>query len=111
MSSKALVSTIAIAAAVAVPAASAHTLSKATAKREATKAVAALAGDLGGAPVVQCTRKSDHVFVCQVSAVTGAGDVCVTTVRVAYRGRHDRKVSRRVLGGPTCETPEIGGIL
>jgi hypothetical protein len=108
MSSKALVSTIAIAAAVVVPAASAHTLSKAAAKREAAKAAAALAG---GAPAVECRRRTSHAFLCKVSVVTAAGDVCVTTVRVAYRGHRDRTLSRRVVGAPACETPEIGGIL
>ena len=111
MSSKALVSMIAIATAVAVPVASAHTLPKAAAKRQAAKASAAVVGDVGGSPVVDCRRRSDHVFVCQVSVVSSAGDVCVTTVRVAYRDARSRRISRRVVGGPLCEPPEIGGIV
>jgi hypothetical protein len=110
MSSKALVSAVAIAVAVAVPVADAHTLSKATAKREAAKAGAAALRDLGGAPVTDCTRRSGHVVVCRVSVVAPAGDVCVTVVRVAYSGHRDRTLSRRVLSGPECEPPELAGL-
>jgi hypothetical protein len=111
VSSKALVSTLAIAATVAVPAASAHTLSKATAKREAAKSGAVLARDFGGSPVVDCRRRSDHAFNCRVSVVGVEGDVCVSVIRVAYRGRHDRRVSRSTVSGPVCTPPELLGIL
>jgi hypothetical protein len=99
---KALVSTVAIAAAVAVPVADAHTLSKSAAKREAAK----VGENFGGAPVYQCTRRSDHVVVCEVSVVGLDGAVCVTRVRVAYRDR-TRNISRRVISGPECDPPEI----
>ena len=111
MSSKALVSTLAIAATVAVPAASAHTLSKATARREAAKAGAVLARDFGGSPVVDCTRRTEHAFSCRISVVGVDGDVCVSVVRVAYRGRDDRRISRRTVSGPVCSPPELPGIL
>ena len=109
--SKALVSTLAIAAAVAVPAAEAHTLSKAAAKREAAKAGAALARDVGGSPVYECTRVGDHAFTCRISVVSREGDVCVSVVRVSYRSRDSRRVSRRVVRGPVCEPPELPSIL
>lgn len=111
MSSKALVSTIAIAAAVVVPVADAHTLTKADAKRAAAKVGTSLARDLGGSPVYDCTRRSDHAFRCRISVVTREGDVCVTVVRVAYRGESARRPSRRVVSGPTCESPELPNIL
>ena len=107
----ALVSTLAIAAAVAVPAAEAHTLSKAAAKREAAKAGAALARQMGGTPVYDCTRRSGHAFTCRISVLGREGDVCVTVVRVAYRSHRSRKVTRRVVSGPICEPPELPKIL
>ena len=111
MTSKALVSTIAIAAAVAVPVAEAHTLSKSTAKREAAKVGAKLGDSVGGSPVYQCTRRSRHVVVCEVSVVSLDGALCVTRVRVAYRDHDSRTVRRRVLSGPDCEPPELSDVL
>ena len=110
MSSKALVSTVAIAAAVAAPAANAHTLSKADAQREAAKSGVSLARSLGGQPVYDCDRRSAHVVVCRVSVVAADGAACVSVVRVAYRGHRDRKLSRRVVSGPDCELPELDGL-
>ena len=111
MSTKALVSTIAIAAAVVVPVADAHTLTKATARHAATRAGAVFAQDVGGTPVYDCTRRSQHAFNCRVSAVSGDGDVCVTVVRVAYRDHRSQRVSRRTVSGPTCQSPELSGLL
>lgn len=111
MSTKALVSTIAIAAAVAVPVADAHTLTKATARHAASKAGAAMAQDIGGTAVYDCTRRTQHAFSCRVSAVSGDGDVCVTVVRVAYRDHRSRRVSRRTVSGPTCASPELPAVL
>ena len=111
MSSKALVSTIAIAAAVAVPVADAHTLTKATAKKSAQRVGTALARDLGGRAVYDCTRRSDHAFRCKISIVTLDGDVCVTIVRVAYKSESAEKPIRRVVSGPSCSSPELPNIL
>ena len=108
---KALVSTLAVAAAAAVPAADAHTLSKATAKREAAKTGVTLARDMGGTPVYDCTRRSNHAFNCRISVVGREADVCVTVVRVAYRSHRSRRVSRRIVSGPVCEPPELPTIL
>ncbi len=110
MSTKALVSTLTIALAVAAPAASAHTLSKSSAKRHAVRAGGALIGSIGGSPVYDCERRNAHAFICRISVVALEGDVCSATVRVAYRGHEDRTVSRRVLSGPVCEPPEVAGI-
>ena len=110
MSSRPLVSSLAIAAAVAVPVADAHTLSKATAKHAATKAGSALARAVDGAVVYDCTRRSAHAFTCRISAVSREGDVCVTVVRVAYRNHRSRTLSRRVLSGPDCQPPELPGL-
>jgi hypothetical protein len=107
MSSKALVSSLAIAAAVAVPVADAHTLSKATAKREAAKFGVRLARSVGGQPVYDCTRRGAHVVVCRVSVVALDGAVCVSRVRVAFTDRRGRTVSRRVVSGPDCEPPGL----
>lgn len=110
MSTKALVSTVALAAAMGVPAAEAHTLSKATATRVAAKSGHHLARSVGGSPVYDCTRRSGHAFVCTISLVTADGAVCATRVRVAYRHRRGRSVSRRALSGPTCEPPGLPGV-
>ena len=104
---KALVSTLAVAAATAVPAADAHTLSKATAKREAAKVGAVFASEMGGTPVYDCTRRSDHAFSCRISVVGREADVCVTVVRVAYRNHKSRRVSRRIVSDPVCVPPEL----
>jgi hypothetical protein len=111
VSRKVLISTIAIAAAVAVPVADAHTLSKSDAKRAAARVGTALARDLHGSAVYDCTRRSDHAFRCRISIVTLDGDVCVTVVRVAYRGEDARRPTRRVVSGLTCEPPELPSIL
>jgi hypothetical protein len=105
-----LVSSLAIAAAVAVPVADAHPLSKATAKRGATKAGSALARAVGGSAVYDCNRRSIHAFTCRISAVSREGDVCVTVVRVAYRDHSSRTLSRRVVSGPDCQPPELPGL-
>jgi hypothetical protein len=111
LSTRALVPTLVIAVAVAVPAADAHTLSKAAAKREAAKVGVSLARDVGGAPVYDCRRRSAHAFVCRISVVGLEGDVCVTAVRVSYRNRRDRRLSRRVVRPLECQPPELPGIL
>jgi hypothetical protein len=108
---KALISTLAVAAAVAVPVADAHTLSKAAAKREAAKVGSALATDLGGTPVYDCARRSGHAFSCRISVVGREADVCLTVVRVAYRSHRSRRISRRIASGPVCEPPELPTIL
>ena len=108
---KALVCTVAIAAAVAVPVADAHTLSKAKAKQAAAKTGAVLAHEMGGTPVYDCTRRSEHAFSCRISVVGRELDVCVTVVRVAYRSHRSRRVSRRVVSPPVCEPPELPPIL
>ena len=108
---KALVSVLAVAAAAAVPVAEAHTLSKATAKREAAKIGAVFASELGGAPVYDCERRSSHAFSCRISVVGREADVCMTVVRVAYRNHKSRRVSRRIVGDPVCLPPELPTIL
>lgn len=109
MSSKTLVSTVALAAAVAAPVADAHTLSKATAKREAAKAGVALANRVGapGATVYDCTRRSEHTFRCRIGAVAFDGAICVSVVRVAYKNHQSTTPTRRVVDGPECTPPEL----
>jgi hypothetical protein len=109
VSLKKLVSTVAIAAAVAAPAANAHTLSKATAKHEAAKAGTALAKSIGApeATVYDCTRRSEHAFRCRVGAVAFDGAICVSVVRVAYKNHKSDKPTRRVVDGPDCTPPEL----
>lgn len=112
MSGKGLVALAAVtAAAVAVPVASAHTLPKAAAKREAAKVGTPLGESVGGAPVYQCARRSEHVVVCEISVVGADGAVCVTRVRMAYRDARERRIGRRVLSGPECTPPELPALL
>ena len=106
MLTKALVSVVAVSAAV-VPVANAHTLSKTTAKAEARKAGVAIVKELGGSPFYNCTRRGEHRVDCQVSLVTLDGSACVAVIRVAYRSHRDRTLSRKVLNGPDCSPPEI----
>jgi hypothetical protein len=109
VSLKTLVSTVAIAAAVAAPAANAHTLSKATAKREAAKSGTVLANSIGalGATVYDCTRRSEHAVRCRIGAVAFDGAICVSVVRVAYRNHKSDTPTRRVVNGPDCTPPEL----
>ena len=109
MSSRTLVVTVAIAAVVAVPVADAHTLSKATAKREAAKSGAVLANVVGasGATVYDCTRRSQHAFRCRIAAVAFDGAVCESIVKVAYKNHKSTTPTRRVVSGPECTPPEI----
>ena len=113
MSRRTLFSVVAIALAVAVPVADAHTLTKATAKREAAKTGAKLAGQLDGLPatIYDCTRRSKHAFRCHIGIVTFDGAVCVSVVRVAYPNHDAETPTRRIVRGPDCEPPELLGLL
>ena len=110
VSSKTLVSVLAAALAVTVPAASAHTLSKATARHEAAKVGTPLSKSVGGVAVYDCDRRSVHAFLCRISVVARGGDVCVAAVRVAYRRHDSRAVRHRTVSGPTCQPPELLGV-
>ena len=109
MSSRTLISTVVITAAVAAPIADAHTLSKSTAKSEAAKAGAALSRSIGGLPatVFGCARESKHAFTCKLGAVGFDGTVCTSVVKVAYRRHSSETPTRRVIEGPDCEPPEL----
>ena len=109
MSSKMLISTVVIAAAVAAPVADAHNLSKSTAKREAAKSGVALSKSIGGLPatVYDCARLSTHAFTCRIGAVGFDGTICTSTVKVAYRKHSSETPTRRVVSGPDCEPPEL----
>lgn len=113
MSSKTLVSTLAVAAAVAAPVADAHTLSKSTAKHEAAKSGTALAKNVGalGATVYGCTRRSEHAVRCSLGAVAFDGAVCVSAVKVAYKNHKAETPRRRVVSGPDCQPVELPGFL
>ena len=113
MSSKTLVSTLAVAAAIAAPVADAHTLSKATAKREAAKSGTALANQVGalGATVYDCTRRSEHAFRCSIGAVAFDGGICVSVLKVAYKNHKSETPTRKIVSGPDCEPPQLPGFL
>ena len=113
MSSKTLVSTLAVAAAVAAPVADAHTLSKATAKQEAAKSGTAMAKHVGalGATVYDCTRRAQHAFRCSIGAVAFDGTICVSVVKVAYKNHKSDTPMRKIVSGPDCEPPELPGFL
>ena len=113
MSRKTLVSTLAIAAAVAAPVADAHTLSKTTAKREAAKSGTALAKQVGalGATVYDCTRRSEHKFRCSIGAVAFDGAVCTSVVKVAYKNHQAETPTRKIVSGPDCQPVELPGFL
>ena len=113
MSSKTLVSTLAVAAAVAAPVADAHTLSKSTAKREAGKSGVALAKQVGalGATVYDCTRRSEHKFRCSIGAVAFDGGICTSIVKVSYKNHKAETPTRRIVSGPDCRPVELPGFL
>jgi hypothetical protein len=113
VSSKTLVSTLAIAAAVAAPVADAHTLSKTNAKREAAKSGTSLAKHVGalGATVYDCTRRSEHAFRCSIGAVAFDGAVCTSVVKVAYKNHKSETPTRRIVSGPDCQPVELPGFL
>ncbi len=109
MSSRTLVSAVAIALAVAVPVADAHTLSKAAAKQEAARSGAVLARGLGGSPaaVYDCERRTVHAFRCRLGVVALDGAICVSVVRIAYPSHRASSATTRVVRGPDCEPPEL----